>query len=222
MTLFILVVLIAIIGYFIFKLYSHDNTSFYQLTGYSYFDVLMNKSVRTSYQLIKEMEHVQGTKRIMVNLQLPVHNEVQTIDALLLHESGIYVMNVKEKTGWINGREQSIEWIELLHKNQKQVFNNPIHETKRLIHTLKDQFPEVDGTLFETVVVFTNDCSFQQVEIQSSNVEVLKIAELKKWATTIEGKRLSDTDIENLYATLETFMHRKNTTLRSKAVTTTN
>jgi len=222
MTLFLLVVLIAIIGYFIFKLYSHDNTSFYQLTGYSYFEVLMNKSVRTSYQLIKELEHVQGTKKIMLNLQFPVHNEVQTIDALLLHESGIYVMNVKEKSGWINGREQSIEWIELLHKNQKQVFNNPIHETKRLIHTLKDQLPEVDGKLFETMVVFTNDCSFQQVEIQSSNVEVLKIAELKKWAATIEGKRLSDTEIENLYATLETFMHRKNTTLRSKTVTTAN
>lgn len=222
MTLFILVVLIAIIGYFIFKLYSHDNTTFYQLTDYSYFDVLMNKSVRTSYQLIKELEHVQGTKKVMVNLQLPVHNEVQTIDALLLHESGIYVMNMKKKSGWINGREQSIEWIELLHKNQKQVFNNPIHETKRLIHTLKDQLPEVDGMLFETMVVFANDCSFQQIEIQSSNVEVLKIAELKKWATTIEGKRLSDTEIENLYETLETFMHGKNPTIRSKTVTATN
>ena len=222
MTIFILVVLIAIIGYFIIKLYSHDNTTFYQLTGYSYFDVLMNKSVRTSYQLIKELEHVQGTKKIMVNLQLPVHNEVQTIDALLLHESGIYVMNVKEKSGWINGREQSIEWIELLHKNQKQVFNNPIHETKRLIHTLKNQLPEIDGTLFEIMVVFTNDCSFQQVEIQSSNIEVLKIGELKKWATTIEGKRLSDTEIENLYAILENFMRGKNTTLRSKTVTAAN
>ena len=222
MTLFILAVLIAIIGYFIFKLYSHDNTTFYQLTGYSYFNVLMNKSVRTSYQLIKELEHVQGTKKIMVNLQLPVHNEVQTIDVLLLHESGIYVMNVKKKSGWINGREQSIEWIELLHKNQKQVFNNPIHETKRLTHTLKDKLPEVDGTFFETMVVFTNDCSFQQIEIQSTNVEVLKIAELKKWATKIEGKRLSDTEIENLYAILENFMHGKNTTLRSKTVTTEN
>src|SRR5690606_24631151 len=130
--------------------------------------------------------------------------------------------NVKKKSGWINGREKSIEWIELLHKNRKNVFNNPIHETKRLIHALKDRLPEVDGALFETMVVFTNDCSFQQIEIHSSDVEVLKIAELKKCAATIEGKRLSDTEIENLYATLETFMHRKNTTLRSKAVTTTN
>ena len=222
MTLFMLVVLIAIIGYFIFKLYKHDNTPFYQLNGYSYFDILLNKSVRTSYQLIKELEHVQGTKKIMVNLQLPVQKEIERIDALLLHESGIYVVNVKEKSGWINGREQSIEWIELLYKNQKQVFNNPIHETKRLIHTLKDRLPEVDGTLFETIVVFTNDCSFQQIEIQSSDVEVLKIGGLKKWAATIEGKRLSETEIENLYATLETFMQRKNVKLRSKTATSVN
>ncbi|AMO87191.1 Nuclease-related domain protein [Solibacillus isronensis B3W22] len=221
MTLFLLVVLIAIIGYFIFKLYTHDNTTFYQLTGYSYFDVLMNKSVRTSYQLVKELEHVQGIKKVMVNLQLPVHNEVQTIDALLLHESGIYVVKVKDKSGWINGREQGIEWIELLHKNKKQVFNNPIHETKRLTHVLKDQLPEVDGTFFETLVVFTNGCSFQQVEVQSSNVEVLKMAELKKWAKTLEGKRLSETEIENVYTTLEAFMHGKNTTLHSKTDTPT-
>lgn len=63
MTLFFLVVLIAIIGYFSFKLYIHDNSTFYQLTGYSYFNVLMNKSVRTSYQLTKELEHIQGTKK---------------------------------------------------------------------------------------------------------------------------------------------------------------
>lgn len=222
MTLTILVVVIAIIGYFIFKLYNHDNTTFYQLTGYSYFDLLLNKSVRTSYQLMNELEHVQGSKKIMMNLKLPVHNEVQTIDALLLHESGIYVVNVKKKSGWINGREQSIEWIELLHKNRKNVFNNPIHETKRLIHALKDRLPEVDGALFETMVVFTNDCSFQQIEIHSSDVEVLKIAELKKWAAALEGKRLSDTEIEKLYATLETFTHDINTTLRSETVTSVN
>lgn len=222
MTLTILVVVIAIIGYFIFKLYNHDNTTFYQLTGYSYFDLLLNKSVRTSYQLMNELEHVQGSKKIMMNLKLSVHNEVQTIDALLLHESGIYVVNVKKKSGWINGREQSIEWIELLHKNRKNVFNNPIHETKRLIHALKDRLPEVDGALFETMVVFTNDCSFQQIEIHSSDVEVLKIAELKKWAAALEGKRLSDTEIEKLYATLETFTHDINTTLRSEAVTSVN
>lgn len=222
MTLTILVVVIAIIGYFIFKLYNHDNTTFYQLTGYSYFDLLLNKSVRTSYQLMNELEHVQGSKKIMMNLKLSFHNEVQTIDALLLHESGIYVVNVKKKSGWINGREQSIEWIELLHKNRKNVFNNPIHETKRLIHALKDRLPEVDGALFETMVVFTNDCSFQQIEIHSSDVEVLKIAELKKWAAALEGKRLSDTEIEKLYATLETFTHDINTTLRSEAVTSVN
>lgn len=222
MTLFLLVVLIAIIGYFIFKIYSHDNTTFYQLTGYSYFDILMKKSVRTSYKLMQELEHVQGTKKVMMNLQLPVHNEIQTIDALLLHESGIYVVNLKDKSGWINGREQSIEWIELFHKNKTRVFNNPVHETKRLTHALKDQLPEVDGAFFETMVVFTNDCSFQQIEIQSSNVEVLKMAELKKWATTLEAKRLSETELESFYTILEDFMLGKNTTLRSKTVSPTN
>lgn len=216
MTLLLLVVLIAIIGYFIFKIYSHDNTTFYQLTGYSYFDVLKKKSVRITYKLMQELEHVQGSKKVMVNLHLPVHDEVQTIDALLLHESGIYVVNVKDKSGWINGKEQSIEWIELLHKNKSRVFNNPVHETKRLTHALQDKLPEVDAAFFETMVVFTNNCSFQQIEIQSSNVEVLKMVELKNWATTLEAKHLSEPEIESLYATLEAFMQGKNSTFYGK------
>ncbi|MGN7477827.1 nuclease-related domain-containing protein [Solibacillus silvestris] len=222
MTLFLLIAAIAIVGYFVFKIYSHDNTAFYKLTGYSYFDVLAKKNIRTSYKLMHELEQVKDARKILLDLQIPVYEELQTIDALLLHESGIYVVNVKDKSGWINGREQSIEWKELLHKNKTRVFNNPIHETKRLINALQDQLPEVDGTLFETVVVFTNDCSFQQIEIQSENVEVLKMSELKEWAKSRNGKRLSETDIDTLYTVLEGFMNVKNTTLQSKTLVSTN
>ena len=216
MTLILIIVAIAVVSYFVFKIYNHDNSPFYKITGYSYFDVMMKKSVRTSYKLMQELGQANGAQKVMVNLQIPVHEDVQTIDALFLHESGIYVVNVKNKSGWINGREQNIEWKELLHKDKTRVFNNPIHETKRLINALQDQLPEVDSALFETVVLFTNDCSFQQIEIHSKNVEVLKMSELKKWTKSLNRKRLSETDIETLYNALERFMNVKNTTLQAK------
>ena len=222
MTLILIIVAIAIVGYFVFKVYNHDNSTFYKMTGYSYFDVMMKKAVRTSHKLMHQLEQANGAKKVMVNLQIPIHEEIQTIDALFLHESGIYVVNVKDKSGWINGREQDIQWKELLHKDKTRLFDNPIHETKRLVNALQDQLPEVDSSLFEAIVLFTNDCSFQQIEIHSKNVEVLKMAELKKMVLSLNQKRLSETDIETLYNALEGFMNVKNTTLQAKSVVSTN
>lgn len=222
MTLILIIFAIAIVGYFVFKVYNHDNSTFYKMTGYSYFDVMMKKAVRTSHKLMHQLEQANGAKKVMVNLQIPIHEEIQTIDALFLHESGIYVVNVKDKSGWINGREQDIQWKELLHKDKTRLFDNPIHETKRLVNALQDQLPEVDSSLFEAIVLFTNDCSFQQIEIHSKNVEVLKMAELKKMVLSLNQKRLSETDIETLYNALEGFMNVKNTTLQAKSVVSTN
>lgn len=222
LTLILIIAAVAIVGYFVFKIYNHDNSPFYKITGYSYLDVMLKKNVRTSYRLMQEVEQVNGAKKVMLNLQIPIHEELQTIDALLLHQSGIYVVNIKDKTGWINGREQDMQWKELLHKDKTRIFDNPIHETKRLINAMQDQLPEVDSALFEAVVVFTNDCSFQQIEIHSKNVEVMKMSELKKWTKSLNQKRLSETDIETLYNALEGFMSEKNTTLQAKSVVSTN
>lgn len=221
MTLFI-IVLMAIVGYLAYKIYNHDNTIFYKMTGYSYFDVVLKKKVRILNKIMRDLERVKGIRKVMINLNIPVYEELHSIDAILLHESGIYVMNVKDKSGWINGREQNIEWKELLHKNKMRTFNNPIHETKRLVNALQDQLPEVDATLFGSVVVFTNDCSFQQIEIHSQNVDVLKMSDLNNWTKTLDRKRLTEADIENLFAALEGYMNGKNTTLKSKQTVSSN
>ena len=213
--LILIILVILIVGYFMVNIYRHDNSTFYKLTGYSYLDMVANKKVRTMYKLVNELDQVNGNHKVLVDVQIPVNGELQTISGILLHESGIYVMNLKEKSGWINGREQDPEWKELLHQEKFRVFENPIHETKRLIYALQDQIPEVDEQVFHSVVLFTNGCSFQKIEIQSEHVEVLKTGELKKWGSSLRGKALSETDIQTLFATLEGSMNKKSATLKA-------
>lgn len=215
MKLILIILVILVVGYFMVNIYRHDNSSFYKLTGYSYLDMVTNKKVRTMYKLFNELDQVNGSHKVLVDVQVPVNDELQTINGLLLHESGIYVMNSKEKSGWINGREQDHEWKELLHQEKFRAFENPIHEAKRLIYALQDQLPEVDEKVFQSVVLFTNGCSFQKIEIQSENVEVLKMGELKKWGSALKGKVLSETDIQTLFATLEGSMNKKSATLKT-------
>jgi len=212
---FILIILvILIVGYFMVNIYRHDNSAFYKLTGYSYLDMVANKKIRTMYKIVNDLDQVKGSHKVLVDVQVPVNDELQTISGLLLHESGIYVMNLKEKSGWINGREQDLEWKELLHQEKSRAFANPIHETKRLIYALQDQLPEVDEQAFQSVVLFTNGCSFQKIEMVSEDVEVLKVGELKKWGSSLQGKVLSETDIQTLFTTLEGSMNKKSATLK--------
>ena len=213
---FILIILvILIVGYFMVNIYRHDNSAFYKLTGYSYLDMVANKKIRTMYKMVNDLDQVKGSHKVLVDVQVPVNDELQTISGLLLHESGIYVMNLKEKSGWINGREQDLEWKELLHQEKSRAFANPIHETKRLIYALQDQLPEVDEQAFQSVVLFTNGCSFQKIEMVSEDVEVLKVGELKRWGSSLQGKVLSETDIQTLFATLEASMNKKSATLKA-------
>ena len=212
--LILIILVILIVGYFMVNIYRHDNSTFYKLTGYSYLDMVANKKIRTMYKIVNDLDQVKGSHKVLVDVQVPVNDELQTISGLLLHESGIYVMNLKEKSGWINGREQDLEWKELLHQEKSRAFANPIHETKRLIYALQDQLPEVDEQAFQSVVLFTNGCSFQKIEMVSEDVEVLKVGELKKWGSSLQGKVLSETDIQTLFATLEGSMNKKSATLK--------
>ena len=212
--LILIMLVILIVGYFIVNIYRHDNSTFYKLTGYSYLDMVANKKIRTLYKIVNDLDQVKGSHKVLVDVQVLVNDELQTISGLLLHESGIYVMNLKEKSGWINGREQDLEWKELLHQEKSRAFANPIHETKRLIYALQDQLPEVDEQAFQSVVLFTDGCSFQKIEMVSEDVEVLKVGELKKWGSSLQGKVLSETDIQTLFATLEGSMNKKSATLK--------
>ena len=223
MTQLLLFIVIAIIGYLALLIYRHDNTAFYKLTGYSYFDLWTNKKIRLTHNLVNALDAAQGSHKVLVNLQVPVNDHLQMIDAVLIHESGIYCIHVKEMTGWINGREQDFQWTQLLHKNQSRLFENPIHEAKRLSYALQDQLTELHESLFNSVVVFSNDCSFQQVEIHSANVEVTKASDLKKWVSSLNGTQLSETEIHTIFAELEGLMNVKSSSVKVKnTVTTTN
>ncbi|ATP42103.1 5,10-methylenetetrahydrofolate reductase [Solibacillus sp. R5-41] len=210
MTLLFMVVLIAILGFFAMKTYQHDNTTFYKLTGYSYLDVWTNKKVRTSHKLVGILDEVKGPHKIVVNVQLPTNEALQPIDAVFIHETGIYVINILEMSGWINGREQDLQWTQLLHKDKSKLFNNPVHETKRLNFALRDYLAEVNEEVFESLVLFSNDCSFQNIELFSENVDVIKSSAIKKWTKNLQQQRLSETDIQTIYSALEGMMQVKN------------
>lgn len=217
MTFWVIVVLVLVVGYFIVSIYRHDDSKFSKLTGYSYFDLWTNKKAKAANKLVVALDKVKGSHKVLVDLQVPNGKSVQQIDALLIHESGIYVIDVKKMSGWISGREQDNEWTQLLHRNKTNTFPNPLRENKGGIQALQEILPEVNRDLFETLILFTNDCSFQQIELYSNNVDVIKTPGLNSWVSSLGGEVLSQSEIDSLYIALEGYMQVKKKPVLEKA-----
>ena len=218
-TFWLIVVLVLVVGYFIVAIYRHDDSNFSKLTGYSYFDLWTNKKAKTASKLVAALDKVKGSHKVLVDLQVPNGKSFQQIDAVLIHESGVYVIDVKKMNGWISGREQDNEWTQLLHRNKTNTFPNPLLENKHAVYVLQEILPEVNRDLFETLILFTDDCSFQQIELYSNNVDVIKTPGLKSWVNSLGGEVLSQPEIDTLSKALEGFMQVKKNPVLEKVNT---
>ena len=209
MMIWILLIVVALIVTLSVLVYKHDTTEFAQLTGYSFFDTVFNAKKGHLHKLVTQLNKVSGEHKVLIDLQLPVNNTTYPVDAVLIHESGIYVIDGVKKTGWISGNEEQAEWIELKHKEQQEMFLNPITLNKSIISALKDLLPEINYATYVAISLFSDACSFQKIEIHSQNVEVMKKNELKLWTKQIGGEVLSQEEIHTIYKALEGYMSFK-------------
>lgn len=207
MTLWIVLILSALVIAICVLVYRHDNTAFSRLTGYSFFEVLVNTRKKYLHKVMKQLDYVSGEHRILIDLQVPVNNKMYTVDAVLVHESGVYIIDGVSKKGWITGSESHPEWVEMKHNKEQQTFPNPIMVNKRIIYALQDLLPDIGEGMCGSVSLFSDACSFQKIEIQSLDVEVLKVNELKNWTKQIGGEVLSKEEIDKVYHALTGYMN---------------
>ena len=68
---------------------------------------------------------LEGYKKLLSNCYLPKSDGTFTeIDVILLHESGIYVVESKNYSGWIFGKDYEQYWTQSLG-GKKAVFSTP-------------------------------------------------------------------------------------------------
>ena len=112
---------------------------------------------------------VPGHGKILTNLHVPTAYGTKTeIDLVLIHETGLYVFEVKHYKGTIYGRVQDNTWTQYFKTTPNQRFNNPIKQNRYHIEALKRHFP---GVPVHSVVVFTSD--YCDLRIEESATEAV-------------------------------------------------
>lgn len=81
------------------------------------------------------------------------------IDHIAITEYGVFVIETKNYSGTIYGKEKSTEWKQYLHR-QSYSFKNPIHQNYGHTQIVK-QVIDNEEILVEPIVVFLNRCKLK-------------------------------------------------------------
>ena len=146
------------------------------------------------------------------NLYLPVPEGTAEIDLLYLTRKGIFVIESKNYTGWIFGREDEPEWSVSVYagrswlgrtKTETHALYNPIWQNAGHVRALEALVGE-EVPLWP-VVVFTGRCRLEDVEWDSEDVSVCKLEELPRVLRRTGRKTLSQREVRALYGRLEPY-----------------
>lgn len=151
-------------------------------------------------------KNIIGTCKLLMNLEIPASETKKTeIDLLMIHETGLYVFEVKHYKGTIYGKDTDKTWTQYFRTTQNKVFNNPINQNNYHIEALKKIFPDLP---IRSVIVFTSgDCDLK-VTNENPLVDVCTIYRMNSVLSHrfLRQEKIIGTDeIDNIFSELSVF-----------------
>jgi len=125
------------------------------------------------------------------NVIIPSNNGTTQVDHILVSPFGLFIVETKNRTGWIYGSETQENWTQVVYKN-KYSFQNPLKQTHRHKKVLS-KYLDIDESYIETVIVFVGDSQFK-TELPSNVLSSGLGSYIKQFNDTV----LSDTEVERI------------------------
>ncbi len=132
--------------------YSYASGNNYQMT-------MANRGNYGEYLTFLELEKLEGDKRILSDLYLPIKDGKTTeIDLVMIHPTGIYVIESKNYSGEIYGNETERYWTQYLSGGTVNKLYNPIWQNRGHLTALSYALGrDYDDYLF-SYIVFSEHC----------------------------------------------------------------
>ena len=105
---------------------------------------------------------INGYHKELNNIYIPYKNGTSEIDILVLHEKGIFVLESKNYSGWIFGNEKQKNWTQVLTKNKKEYFYNPLIQNRTHINALSN-YLKIKKTEMKSIIVFSDRCELKKI-----------------------------------------------------------
>jgi len=115
-----------------------------------------------------------GYRKILKNIYVPYGNQTTEIDVVMIHETGIYVIESKNYSGWIFGNENQKQWTQMLNSYTKKRFYNPVWQNRKHIRALSN-YTNIDKSKIKSYIVFSDRCELKAVPPNTSECIITKI-----------------------------------------------
>ncbi len=176
---FLSVIVLLAIGFVVLYVLSiylkYRKSSYYDESGISFLKVLFDKGSYGEFLIFTGLEKLERYHRLMTNIYLSKADGSTTeIDVLMIAETGIYVFESKNYSGWIFGDEKGKNWTQVLENKQKNHFYNPVWQNNGHITALKYATGLHNPELYKSYIVFSERCTLKKVNVNSPNVFVMK------------------------------------------------
>ena len=158
--------------------------------------------------IIEELSKLPGDYRIVKNIYIRKKDRNWTeIDVVAIHETGIYVFESKNYSGWIFGSEEDRYWTQTFGKGRSRRFPNPIWQNKGHVDAIREKVST--GIPIYSFVVFIKPNLKKADYNETDYLKVLELKDLKQAMTkhTKRQNHLTKTQINNLHKKLEGFQN---------------
>jgi len=189
--------------------YKFEKSNYKVASKNSFSKTIKDKGIYGEFITFTYLEELNFYKRLLANLYLPKPDGSTTeIDLLMISQTGIYVFESKNYSGWIFGDERHKNWTQTLKGNKKNQFYNPIWQNNGHINALMTVLGMQEGNLFKSIIVFSERCELKKINVASPNVRVIKRDSL---INTINQDQegfhgvLTIEEIERIYLKLQEF-----------------
>ncbi len=133
-------------------------------------------------ELKKELSSKNKDFQILNNLYVPFgRGKTTEIDALMIHDIGIFVLEHKDYSGWIYGNAKEDNWT-YRHYTKTHSFYNPIMQNQGHIRALRKYLSDSVIPMFN-IVVFSDSCNI--VEITNASEVDAEVINMKDLAGTV-------------------------------------
>lgn len=191
------------------KYIRYRGSGYKDASGNSFLKTVLNKGNYGEFLTFSYLEKLPGYERLLTNLYIPKEDGSTTeIDLIMLSETGIYVFESKNYSGWIFGDEKNKFWTQTLQNRQKNQFFNPIWQNRGHINALKSVIGVYNDNFYKSYIIFSERCTLKKINVTSPNVNVIKRNELiktiKKDIESFE-KIMTVEEVNQLYSKLQKY-----------------
>ena len=181
-----------------------------KLSHSSYYDVAYGGEKKCVDQAAAILKDVGGYGRILRDWRYLSENGPSSADVILLHETGVYVLETKDYDGWISGDPEDEYWVQTLETGKytscQNYFYNPFLKLSGCIECMKKELPDMKWLPYYSLAVFGGGCELENAGLSDGE---RKIIYLKQLSYTMYGmirssrKFLSRQVIDEIYDRLQ-------------------